>query len=318
MDSEKTNPEIAAIPPAGFRSGFVAIIGRPNVGKSTLINTLLGEKIAIVSPKPQTTRHRIVGIIHKDNTQIMLLDTPGLHKPTHALGRQMVEASKAALDEADVIVVMIDALSGITDEDARVFESIKQAQRHRKRPVILAINKSDIANKPKILPLMERCIKLNLFSEIIPLSALTGDQLDVLMKTVTPHLPEGPPWYEAHQKTDQTRDQLIAEFIREQVLLATREEVPHAVAVQLDRVEDRDKVTAIYATIIVERPGQKAIVIGKGGSMMKEIGTAARKELERLLGRKVFLEMWVKVSEGWRSDERMIRELGYSGGGEGS
>ncbi len=233
-------------------------------------------------------------------------------------GDLKAKGNAAALDEADVIVVMIDALSGITDEDARVFDRIKDAQKHRNRPVILAINKSDIANKPRILPLMERCIKLKLFSEIIPLSALTGDQLDVLIKAVIPHLPEGPRWYEPHQKTDQSRDQLIAEFIREQVLLATHEEVPHAVAVMLDKVEEREKVTAIYATVIVERPGQKAIVIGKGGSMMKHIGTQSRQELERLLGRKVFLELWVKVSEGWRSDERMIRQFGYSGGSEGN
>ena len=318
MDSKEAGKQVEEKKPQDFHSGFVAIIGRPSVGKSTLVNTLLGEKVAIVSPKPQTTRHRIVGIIQRKDAQIMLLDTPGLHKPTHVLGRQMVEISKAAMDDADVVIVMIDGRVGVTEEDQRVFDRIKTAQRHRPRPVILAINKCDIANKPKILPIIERCAKLNLFSDIIPISALTRDQLDVLMKAVTPHLPAGPQWYEPHQKTDQSREQLVAEFIREQVLLATHEEVPHAVAVMIDFIEEREKVTTIHATILVERPGQKAIVIGAGGSMLKQIGQEARKELERLLGRKVFLELWVKVSEGWRSDERMIKELGYTGPTQGA
>ena len=302
-----------ATQPAGHRSGYVSLIGRPNVGKSTILNAFLGEKLAIISPKPQTTRHRILGVCNLPDAQVMFLDTPGLHKPEHALGRYMVEVAKAAIEEADVLVVIIDGRAGITMEDERVFASVKNAMREdgRKRPVLLAINKVDIASKPKLLPLLERCAKLGLFDDCIPISAATGDQLKILLKEIVARLPEGPRWYEPEQRTDQTRTQMVAELIREQVLAATHQEVPHAVAVLIEELEDRDRVTSIRATILVERDGQKAILIGKGGSMLKKIGQEARGHLERLLGRKVFLGLWVKVSEGWRSDERILRQLGY-------
>ncbi|MBI4341396.1 MAG: GTPase Era [Candidatus Omnitrophica bacterium] len=302
--------------PAGFRCGYVSLIGRPNVGKSTILNALLGEKVAIISPKPQTTRQRILGVLTRPEAQVMFLDTPGLHKPEHTLGRYMVEVAKAAIEEADVLVVIIDGRAGITAEDERVFSSVKNALREdgRKRPVLLAINKVDIASKPKLLPLLERCAKLGIFDDCIPISATTGDQLKILLKEIVARLPEGPRWYEPQQRTDQTREQMVSELIREQVLAATRQEVPHAVAVLIDELEDRDKVTSIRATILVERDGQKAIVIGRGGMMLKQIGQEARRQLERLLGRKVFLGLWVKVAEGWRSDERILRQLGYLSG----
>jgi GTP-binding protein Era len=298
----------------------VGIVGRPNVGKSTLLNALLKEKIAIVSPKPQTTRHRILGALTRGDAQAVFLDTPGLQTPEHALGRHMQEVAKAVLEEADVLIVMIDARVGMTEADEQVFRRVREALRHRggsRVPaILLAINKVDLVKKPKILPLLEACAKTGLFAECVPISAMKEVNLDALLGCIIARLPEGPRWYEPEQRTDQTRERMVGEFVREQVLLATRQEVPHAVAVQVEAIEERDRVTAIQATILVERQGQKAILIGKGGSMLKQIGTAARQQLERLLGRKVHLELWVKVSENWREDERMLRELGYLQSGD--
>ena len=298
------------------RSGFVGIVGRPNVGKSTLLNHYLREKIAIVSPRPQTTRRRILGVLTRGDAQVIFLDSPGLFKPEHVLGRYMLEAAKAVLEEADVVVAMIDARNGLTAEDEQVFARLRQSLKHPtgagQRPAFLAINKSDAVRKPRLLPLLEACAKTGLFEACIPISALTGDQTDVLLEQVIARLPEGPRWYESDRPTDQTTTQRVSELIREQVLLATRQEVPHAVAVLVDALEERPRVIAVQATIFVERPGQKAILIGRGGSMLKGIGQAARQEIERLLGRKVHLELWVKVASGWRSDERLLRELGYA------
>lgn len=303
-----------AAPDKGYRSGFVSLVGRPNVGKSTLLNAFLGEKMAIVSPKPQTTRSRVLGVLTRPDVQIAFLDTPGLHQPEHALGRHMVQVARAAIEEADVLVVIIDGQRGIIQEDEQVFTTVRQLKRQdAKQSIVLAINKVDIAKKPLLLPTLDRAAKMKLFDAFIPISAKTGDQLKVLLKTIIEHLPEGPYWYEPGQKTDQTPQQRITELIREQVLLATRQEVPHAVAVMLSAMEEKERVTVIQATILVERQGQKAIVIGKGGLMLKQIGQAARQELEKLLGRKVFLELWVKVSEDWRGNERILRDLGYYG-----
>jgi len=292
-----------------YHSGFVGIVGRPNVGKSTLLNYVLGEKVAITSPRPQTTRHRILGVLTREDAQIMFLDTPGLHEPQHTLGRYMLEVAKAVIEEADVLIAVIDARQRLTDADERMFARV----RHTKRPAVLALNKVDVVKKPRLLPLIKQCAATNIFSDCIPVSALTGEQMPVLLARVMALLPTGPRWYEPEQRTNQTTTQLISEFIREQVLLATHEEVPHAIAVLIDQVEEREHVTAIEATIFVERPGQKAIVIGRGGALLKEIGSVARKQLERLLGRKVYLGLWVKVAPGWRSNERILRELGYAG-----
>jgi len=293
---------------AGYRSGFVGIVGRPNVGKSTILNYYLGEKVAIVTPHPQTTRHRILGVLTREDAQVMFLDTPGIQQPQHVLGRFMLEVAKAVMDEADVLVAVIDGRRGVMADDERVFARLRQAR----RPCVLAINKIDLVKKPLLLPLIDTCAKTRLFSDCIPVSARTGEQMDLLLAQVVAHLPEGPRWYEPQDHTDQTTSQLIGEFIREQILLATRQEVPHAVGVLVEQIEERQEVTAIHATILVERPGQKAIVIGRGGSMLKRIGQEARRQLERLLGRKVYLELWVKVAEGWRSDERVLRQLGYA------
>jgi GTP-binding protein Era len=295
---------------SAYRSGFVSIIGRPNVGKSTILNYYLREKVAIVSPRPQTTRHRILGVLTRADAQVMFLDSPGLHQSEHALGRYMLEVAKMVIDEADVLVAVIDGRTGVTREDEQVFSRVRQAR----CPAVLAINKVDVVKKPRLLPLLETCAKTKSFSESIPISALTGDQMDVLLEWVIARLPEGPRWYGPEQHTDQTTRQLIGEFIREQVLLATRQEVPYAVAVLVDHLEEHERLTSIQATILVERPGQKAIVIGRGGMMLKRIGREARSQIERLLGRKVYLGLWVKVAEDWRSDERVLRQLGYVGG----
>lgn len=296
---------------ASFRSGFVGIVGKPNVGKSTLVNALLGRKVAITSPKPQTTRHRIAGIVTRQDAQVIFLDSPGWHRPEHALGKLMVAATRQVLEDGDVLGVVLDATTGIEHEDEWVFDEV----RRRRRPAVLAINKVDRVAKPRLLPLLQRTAELNLFVDQVPLSAATGENLDVWLSIVVRHLPVGPRWYEADQLTDQTSQQLIAELIREQALHATRQEVPHAVAVLLDAVEEKEALTVIRATIIVEREGQKAILIGRQGQMLKRIGTAARTELERFLGRKVFLELWVKVMSDWRDQPRLLRQLGYEGPG---
>lgn len=303
---------------AGYRSGFVGVVGKPNVGKSTIVNYYLGEKVAIVSPRPQTTRHRILGVLTRDDAQVLFLDTPGLHEPEHALGRYMLETAKAVIDEADVLVAVIDAQSGIRAEDERVFARVKSAlarsdRGQGTRTALLAINKADAVKKPRLLPILDAAARSQIFAECIPVSALIGEQMDVLLERIIAFLPEGPHWYEAQQRTDQTPQQRIGELIREQVLLATRQEVPHSVAVLVEEITERDRLMSIEATILVERPGQKAIVIGRGGTMLKQVGQAARKEIERLLGRKVYLGLWVKVAEGWRSDERILRQLGYAG-----
>jgi len=303
----------------GHRSGFVGIIGRPNVGKSTILNHYLGETLSIVSATPQTTRQRVLGVFTRQDAQVMFLDSPGLHEPQHALGRHMTEAAKAVMDEADVLIVVIDARQGVTVEDERVFAHVRRVIRHvatergRSPTAVLAINKVDLVKKPRLLPILEACGKLKLFADCIPVSALTGDQMGVLLERVISSLPEGPQWYEPAQRTNQTLPRQVSEFIREQILAATRQEVPHAVAVLVDQMEERARVTAIQATILVDRPGHKAILIGRGGAMLKRIGQAARHRIERLIGRKVHLGLWVKVEEGWRDNERILRELGYLG-----
>jgi GTP-binding protein Era len=295
----------------------VALVGRPNVGKSTMLNFFLRENISIVSPRPQTTRHRILGVISAPEAQVAFLDTPGFHQPEHKLGRYMMEVTKGVIEEADVLVAVIDARAGVTREDERVFAAVRQARRHRPRTALLALNKVDLVSKPRLLPLIDAAASTKIFDECIPVSAATGEQMSLLLERLMAYLPEGPAWYEPDQKTDQPPEQRVRELVREQVLLATRQEVPHAVAVRIDQVEERPNVTVIQATIVVERPGQKAIVIGKGGSNLKKIGQEARRHIERLLGRKLHLGLWVKVAENWREDERLLRQLGYSGQPEG-
>jgi len=296
-----------------FRSGFVSIIGRPNAGKSTLLNTLVGEKVAIVTHKPQTTRHRIQGYVNvkggkgKPPGQIVLIDTPGVHKPDSPLGSRMMREVNAALEERDVLLLIVDATQPFGKGDEFVLELLKRVT----SPVILLLNKIDLIEKPKLLEIIDRYSKLRDFGEIIPISATKRKGLDELIDAVIKRLPEGPRYFEKDQITDQPERVLVAEMIRERVLIETGQEVPYATAVKIEQFEEGAKLTRIAAAIYCEREGQKAILIGKGGMMLKRIGTSARKQIERWLRTKVFLELFVKVRENWRSSEAALDELDW-------
>ncbi len=306
--SQVTNP--APHPASTFRSGVIALVGRPNVGKSTLINRLVGEKVAIVSPVPQTTRTRVVGILHQPDTELILIDTPGLHKPRHLLNEAMMRAARGALEEADVICLLIDASAGWRAGDRAVLEFVKT----RNVPIVLVMNKVDRLKKPALLPLIDECRKVWEFADIVPISAQRDEDLVPLVRVLTAHLPSGEAHYPKDEYTDQTIRALAAEWIREAILLRTREEVPHAVAVRIEEfTEDPDaKLVRIRAQVVVEKESQKAILIGAGGSMMKQVGEQARMELERLLGCRVYLGLWVTVEPHWRQDARRLGELGYT------
>ncbi|ASA95429.1 MULTISPECIES: GTPase Era [Anoxybacillus] len=293
----------------GYKSGFVAIIGRPNVGKSTFLNRVIGQKIAIMSDKPQTTRNKIQGVYTTDDAQIIFIDTPGIHKPKHKLGDFMVKVAQSALQEVDLILFMVNAVEGIGRGDEFIIERLKQVQ----TPVFLVINKIDEVHPDDLLPLIEQYRSLHSFAEVIPISALQGNNVETLLQQIKNYLPEGPQYYPAHQVTDHPERFIIAEFIREKALHLTREEVPHSIAVVIDSIERRENSDTVYvaATIIVERDSQKGIIIGKRGQMLKEIGQRARADIEALLGSKVFLELWVKVQKDWRNKMAHLRDLGY-------
>ncbi|MGJ7035006.1 GTPase Era [Anoxybacillus eryuanensis] len=293
----------------GYKSGFVAIIGRPNVGKSTFLNRVIGQKIAIMSDKPQTTRNKIQGVYTTDDAQIIFIDTPGIHKPKHKLGDFMVKVAQSALQEVDLILFMVNAVEGLGRGDEFIIERLKQVQ----TPVFLVINKIDEIHPDDLLPLIEQYRSLHSFAEVIPISALQGNNVETLLQQIKNYLPEGPQYYPAHQVTDHPERFIIAEFIREKALHLTREEVPHSIAVVIDSIERRENNDTVYvaATIIVERDSQKGIIIGKRGQMLKEIGQRARVDIEALLGSKVFLELWVKVQKDWRNKMAQLRDLGY-------
>ncbi len=290
-----------------FRSGYVSLIGRPNVGKSTLLNTILGEKVAIVSPKPQTTRNRIIGVKTLPDAQIVFIDTPGIHKPKHKLGELMVKQAKESVKEVDVILFMVEP-----EEPGSGDKFIINILKDMGKPVFLLINKVDTVRKPLVLPIIEAYSKLYPFKEIIPISALTGDGIDALIKTIVDYLPEGPKYYPDDILTDQLERFMVSEIIREKIIQQTEDEIPYSVAIDINQWSEReDGVIFIQANIYVEREGQKGIIIGKGGARLKTIGTNARFEIERLLGTKVFLELWVKIKKDWRSSERILKELGF-------
>ncbi|WP_297989297.1 GTPase Era [Anoxybacillus sp.] len=293
----------------GYKSGFVAIIGRPNVGKSTFLNRVIGQKIAIMSDKPQTTRNKIQGVYTTDDAQIIFIDTPGIHKPKHKLGDFMVKVAQSALQEVDLILFMVNAVEGLGRGDEFIIERLKHVQ----TPVFLVINKIDEVHPDDLLPLIEQYRSLHAFAEVIPISALQGNNVETLLQQIKNYLPEGPQYYPAHQVTDHPERFIIAEFIREKALHLTREEVPHSIAVVIDSIERRENSDTVYvaATIIVERDSQKGIIIGKRGQMLKEIGQRARIDIEALLGSKVFLELWVKVQKDWRNKMGQLRDLGY-------
>jgi GTP-binding protein Era len=292
-----------------FRSGFVAITGRPNVGKSTLLNTLLGEKISIVTSRPQTTRKRITGVRTSESSQIVFIDTPGIHKPHHALGEFMVKEARAALKDVDLVLFMVEPRRpGLTD--TRIISLLRETMSGR--PVLLLINKVDTMKKAEILPLIEEYRHLYPFDAIVPLSALNGGDVTLLLEEIEKRLPHGPKYYPDDVLTDQIERSLVSEIIREKAMEATEEEVPHAVAVEILQWKEReDGMLLLDANIYVEREGQKGIIIGRGGKKLKEIGSAARADIEALLGRKVFMKLWVKVREDWRSDKRILKEMGF-------
>lgn len=297
-----------------FHSGFVCILGRPNAGKSTLLNALVGEKLAIISPKPQTTRNRILGIINapkqkrRDAGQIVLIDTPGVHRPDSSLGRKMMTEVREALEGCDLILLIVDASRKWAAEDTFVLDLVKRSG----TPVFLLLNKIDLlADKRNLLPLIAQFQPLHNFQEIIPISALRKKGLDDLLGYVVNALPSGPRYFPEDQITDQPMRFMASESIREQVLLHTREEIPHAVTVLVDQFEEGPKLVRIAATIYCERDGQKAILLGKGGQMLKKIGTSARIDIEKMVGRKVFLELYVKVQPGWRESRQFVDELDW-------
>jgi GTP-binding protein Era len=290
-----------------FKSGFVAIVGRPNAGKSTLVNTLVGRKVAIVSPKPQTTRNRIQGILNRDDAQIILIDTPGIHRAENVLSRQMMDELQHAVEGIDVLSLIVDASADFRSGDRFSLEWIRRF----KGPVFLLLNKIDKIAKLHLLPLIERYRREFEFTEIYPVSALTGEGCLDLVNGWLAHLPEAPPYFPADQFTDQPERFLAAEIIREKAILATREEVPHSIAVLIDSFEESEKLLRVRATIYVEREGQKGILIGKGGATAKKIGTLARKELEEILGTHIFLETFVKVQPNWRQNSSLVRQLDW-------
>jgi GTP-binding protein Era len=297
-----------------FRSGFVCILGRPNAGKSTLLNALVGEKLAIISPKPQTTRNRIQGVVHvpqrkgKGGGQIVLVDTPGVHRPDSSLGRKMMVEVREALEGCNLVLVIMDVTRKFDPRDQFALDLL----RGPKTKAFLLLNKVDLVReKSRLLPLIEQYRKLYDFSEVIPISALKRKGLDTLLDKVISALPAGPAYFPEDQITDQPARFMAAEIIREQVLLNTSEEIPYATTVIVDNFEEGARLTRIAATIYCERQGQKGILVGKGGKMLKKIGTSARLQIERMLGTKVFLELYVKAEPGWRDSRRFVEELDW-------
>ena len=295
-------------PPERFVSGFVSILGRPNVGKSTLLNSLLGEKVAIVSDKPQTTRTNIQGVLNLEKAQIVFLDTPGIHKPSTVVNKRMMHSVEAALDARDLLLLLADCTRQTGPEDETAVRMVTRAR----TPAFLLLNKIDrLKDKGRLLPLIDRYREMADFEQFFPVSALTGEGLDQLKDAIVKRLPEGPQYFPEDEITDQPLRFLAAELIREKVLEQTRQEVPHAVMVLIDVWEEKPNVIHIMASIAVERDGQKAILIGSKGATLKQIGTLARGELEQILGRKVYLELFVKVRPKWRQDPAFVNAIDW-------
>lgn len=290
------------------KSGFVSIIGRPNVGKSTFVNRVIGHKIAIMSDKAQTTRNKIQGVMTRDDAQIIFLDTPGIHKPKHKLGDYMMRVAKNTLSEVDAIMFMVN----VNEEIGRGDEYIMDMLKNVKTPVFLVLNKIDLVHPDALMPRIEEYQSYMDFTEIIPISALEGLNVDHFIDVLKTHLPEGPQYYPDNQISDHPEQFVVSELIREKILHLTSEEIPHAIGVNVDRMikESEDRVR-IEATIYVERDSQKGIIIGKGGKKLKEVGKRARRDIEMLLGSKVYLELWVKVQKDWRNKVNFIRQIGY-------
>ncbi|SDN43332.1 GTPase Era [Alkalicoccus daliensis] len=292
-----------------FKSGFVALIGRPNVGKSTLLNNLLGQKIAIMSDKPQTTRNRVQGVYTEERGQAVFIDTPGIHKPKHRLGDFMSKVASTTLREVDLILFLVDAKEGKGAGDSYIIERLKDT----KTPVFLVVNKIDEVHPDELLPIIASYQEEFNFDEVIPVSALEGNNVPVLVDQVFHRLEEGPQFYPSDHVTDHPERFLMSEMIREKVLHLTREEIPHSIAVEIEQIKPRESNDTVYvgAVIVVERKSQKGIIIGKQGSLLKEIGKLARQDIQNLLGTKIFLELWVKVEKDWRNKPKYLKEFGY-------
>lgn len=293
-----------------YKSGFISIIGRPNVGKSTFLNRVIGQKIAIMSDKPQTTRNKIQGVLTTNDSQLIFIDTPGIHKPKHKLGDFMMKVAQNTLKEVDLVLFMVNAEEGYGRGEEFILEKFETV----KTPIFLVINKIDQIHPDELLPIIDSYKERYPFAEIFPISALEGNNINRLLENIKTYLPEGPQFYPADQVTDHPERFIVSELIREKALQLTREEIPHSLAVVIDKMERRqDKdIINVMATIIVERDSQKGIIIGKQGSMLKEIGKRARVDIENLLGSKVFLEIWVKVQKDWRNKMAQLRDFGFN------
>jgi len=294
---------------ASFKSGFISLLGRPNVGKSTLFNRVLGEKIAIISEKPQTTRNRILGVKNVEGGQLIFLDTPGLHRGQSKLNQRMVATAIAAGEDADVLLFLIEAPSPSVKEDEQMVRSLKESR----GVSLLVINKIDLVKKETLLPIMDRYQQIHPFEALLPISAVTGEGVDILLDEIMKYLPESPPFYPEDVMTDQTERFLAAEIIREKVIRQAYQEIPYATAVTVESFKEQPEknLVVIQATIHVERETQKGILIGKGGQKLKAIGEAARKEIESFLEKRVYLELWVNVEKNWTQDSRALNRLGY-------
>ncbi len=291
-----------------FKSGFVTLIGRPNVGKSTLMNKLIGQKIAITSSKPQTTRNRIQTVLTLEEGQIVFLDTPGIHKSRNKLGEYMVNVAERTLNEVDVILWLVEPTNFIGAGEQHILEQLRKT----KTPVILVINKTDTIKRDEVLPFIDTYSREYDFAEIVPVSALKGNNTDELVKCILKYLPYGEPFYDEDTITDQPMRQIVAELIREKALRLLSDEIPHGVAVSIEKMKERGNICDIEATIVCERDSHKGIIIGKGGSMLKKIGSQARPEMEELLEMKVNLQLWVKVKKDWRDSDFLLKNFGYN------
>lgn len=292
-----------------FYSGFVSLVGRPNVGKSTLMNRLIGEKIAIISNKPQTTRNRVQSILTKDDFQIVFIDTPGIHRPRHKLGEYMVKSAETTLNEVDAVLMLIEPTDKILETDRLIIEKFAKV----KSPVILVINKIDTVERERVFKVIDEYRKLYDFAEIVPISAFEGTNTDELLSVIRKYLPEGPQYFPSDMVTDQPERQIASEIIREKALRLLEDEIPHGIAVEITEMKKRKEgnLVDVRATIFCEKDSHKGIIIGKHGDMLKKIGTKARGDIERLLGSPIYLELWVKVKKDWRDSDFLLKNFGY-------
>lgn len=290
-----------------FKSGFAAIIGMPNVGKSTLLNQVAGQKIAIISDKPQTTRNKILAIYTTEEEQIIFTDTPGIHKPHNRLGEYMVRVAKESMKDTDVILFVVDATHGIQETERKIAENIQELG----LPCILVINKIDLVRKEKLLPMIADYSSLCSFEEIVPISAKSGDGMELLVDKIRTYFSDGPQFFEDDMVTNQPEKQIAAEIIREKMLWLLEKEVPHGIAIEIDKMKDTGKLITIYANIFCEKSSHKGIIIGKSGEMLKKIGSLARADIEDMLDKKVFLQLWVKIKPDWRNSNALIKNFGF-------